>query len=60
VISKILAHLDDNATSAAKALLPDCRAYRWVYATEEINSIMVRRILLLLRDRGHKMTMVTK
>jgi len=26
VIQKILAHLDDNATSAAKALLPDCRA----------------------------------
>jgi hypothetical protein len=40
--------------------LPDCRAYRWVYATEEINSIMVRRILLLLCDRGHKMTVVTK
>ena len=26
VIRKILAHLDDNATSAATALLPDCRA----------------------------------
>jgi hypothetical protein len=26
VIQKILAHLDDNATSAATALLPDCRA----------------------------------
>ena len=26
VIQKILAHLDDNATSAASALLPDCRA----------------------------------
>jgi hypothetical protein len=26
VISKILAHLDDNATSTATALLPDCRA----------------------------------
>ena len=26
VIHKILTHLDDNATSAATALLPDCRA----------------------------------
>jgi hypothetical protein len=26
VIQKILAHLDDNATSAATTLLPDCRA----------------------------------
>ena len=26
VIQKILAHLDDNATSAATVLLPDCRA----------------------------------
>jgi len=26
VIQKILAHLDDNATSAATGLLPDCRA----------------------------------
>ena len=26
VIQKILAHLDDNATSAATAWLPDCRA----------------------------------
>ncbi|MFC1690479.1 IS91 family transposase, partial [Pseudomonadota bacterium] len=26
VIQKILAHLDDNATSAVTALLPDCRA----------------------------------
>ena len=26
VIQKILAHLDDNATSATSALLPDCRA----------------------------------
>jgi hypothetical protein len=26
VIPKILAHLDDNEISAAKALLPDCRA----------------------------------
>jgi len=26
VISQILAHLDNNATSAATALLPDCRA----------------------------------
>jgi hypothetical protein len=26
VIKKILAHLDDNATSLATALLPDCRA----------------------------------
>jgi hypothetical protein len=26
VIQKILAHLDGNATSAATALLPDCRA----------------------------------
>jgi hypothetical protein len=26
VFQKILAHLDDNATSAATALLPDCRA----------------------------------
>ena len=26
VIHKILAHLDDNATSAATAWLPDCRA----------------------------------
>ena len=26
VIQKILAHLEDNATSAATALLPDCRA----------------------------------
>jgi len=26
VIQKILAHLDDNATSATTALLPDCRA----------------------------------
>ena len=26
VIQKILAHLDDNATSAATSLLPDCRA----------------------------------
>ena len=26
VIRKILAHLDDNATSAASGLLPDCRA----------------------------------
>jgi hypothetical protein len=26
VISKILAHLDDNANSAATAQLPDCRA----------------------------------
>ena len=26
VIRRILAHLDDNATSAATALLPDCRA----------------------------------
>jgi hypothetical protein len=26
VIQKILAHLDDNATSTATALLPDCRA----------------------------------
>jgi hypothetical protein len=26
VIQKILTHLDDNATSAATALLPDCRA----------------------------------
>jgi hypothetical protein len=26
VISKILAHLDDNANSAATARLPDCRA----------------------------------
>jgi hypothetical protein len=26
VIQKILAHLDDNATSAATALLPDSRA----------------------------------
>jgi hypothetical protein len=25
-IQKILAHLDDNATSAVTALLPDCRA----------------------------------
>jgi hypothetical protein len=26
VIQRILAHLDDNASSAATALLPDCRA----------------------------------
>ena len=26
VIQKILTHLDDNAASAATALLPDCRA----------------------------------
>jgi hypothetical protein len=26
VIRKILAHLDDNATSAASGLLPECRA----------------------------------
>jgi hypothetical protein len=26
VIQKILAHLDDNATSAASGLLPECRA----------------------------------
>jgi hypothetical protein len=26
VIQKILAHLDDNATSAAIGLLPDCQA----------------------------------
>ena len=26
VIQKILTHLDNNATSAATALLPDCRA----------------------------------
>ena len=26
VIQKILAHLDDNATSVATILLPDCRA----------------------------------
>jgi hypothetical protein len=26
VIQKILAHLDDDATSATSALLPDCRA----------------------------------
>ena len=26
VIQKILAHLDDNATSAVTELLPDCRA----------------------------------
>jgi hypothetical protein len=26
VIKKILSHLDDNATSAATGLLPDCRA----------------------------------
>jgi hypothetical protein len=26
VIYKILVHLDDNATSTATALLPDCRA----------------------------------
>jgi hypothetical protein len=26
VINKILAHLDDNAASAATALLPDCQA----------------------------------
>ena len=26
VIQKILAHLDDNTTSAASGLLPDCRA----------------------------------
>jgi hypothetical protein len=26
VIQKILAHLDDNASSVATALLPDCRA----------------------------------
>ena len=31
VIQKILAHLDDNATSAASALLPDCRASPTVY-----------------------------
>jgi hypothetical protein len=28
VIQKILAHPDDNATSAVTALLPDCRASR--------------------------------
>jgi hypothetical protein len=26
IVQKILAHLDDNATSAATALLPNCRA----------------------------------
>ena len=26
VIQKILAHMDDNATSAASGLLPECRA----------------------------------
>lgn len=26
VIQKILAHIDDNVTSAAATLLPDCRA----------------------------------
>jgi hypothetical protein len=30
VIQKVPAHLEDNATSAATALLPDCRASRLV------------------------------
>ncbi len=42
VIQKILAHLDDNATSAATAQLPDCRASPSVgLPLERINPIVV-------------------
>ena len=42
VIQKILAHLDDNVTSAATAQLPDCRASPSVgLPLERINPIVV-------------------